>query len=87
MLSLVIPLVNEAPSLAELHREIAAVLDRERLDAEIIFVDDGSSDLSWATIRDLAERRSARARHSPAPQFRQGRRSLRRFSERLAATW
>ena len=54
MLSLVIPLVNEAPSLAELHREIAAVLDRERYDAEIIFVDDGSSDKSWATIQNLA---------------------------------
>jgi dolichol-phosphate mannosyltransferase len=54
MLSLVIPLVNEAPSLAELHREIAAALDRERFDSEIIFVDDGSSDQSWGTIRDMA---------------------------------
>jgi glycosyltransferase involved in cell wall biosynthesis len=56
MLSIVIPLVNEAPSLGELHAEIAAALDRQRLDAEVIFVDDGSADNSWATITTLAAR-------------------------------
>lgn len=55
MLSIVIPLVDEEPSLAELHAEIAATLDRERIDAEITFVDDGSKDGSWATIQKLAQ--------------------------------
>jgi glycosyltransferase involved in cell wall biosynthesis len=54
MLSIVIPLVNEAPSLGELHREIGAALDHVRLEAEIIFVDDGSTDDSWGTITRLS---------------------------------
>lgn len=54
MLSIVIPLVNEAPSLGELHGEIAAALEKVPLDAEIIFVDDGSIDDSWAAITRLS---------------------------------
>src|SRR5262245_11676132 len=56
MLSIVIPVYDENASLAELHREIVATVDRERLDVEIIFVDDGSRDGSWETIADLARR-------------------------------
>jgi len=56
MLSIVIPVFDETPSLAELHRELAATADRERLDVEIIFVDDGSRDGSWETVCDLAGR-------------------------------
>jgi glycosyltransferase involved in cell wall biosynthesis len=54
MLSIVIPLVNEAPSLGELHREIAAAVDALGLDGEMIFVDDGSTDDSWVTITRLS---------------------------------
>src|SRR5262249_38677612 len=56
MLSIVIPVFDENDSLGELHREIAATADRERLDVEIIFVDDGSRDGSWEAICDLARR-------------------------------
>ena len=54
MLSIVIPVLNEAQSLRELHAEIDQVCSTGKLDAEIIFVDDGSSDASWGVIRQLA---------------------------------
>ncbi|MBC7239901.1 MAG: glycosyltransferase, partial [Chloroflexi bacterium] len=55
-LSIVIPLLNEAESLRQLYAEITAVCEAEGLDAEIIFVDDGSTDGSWEIIRELAAR-------------------------------
>jgi glycosyltransferase involved in cell wall biosynthesis len=55
MLSIVIPVLNEAASLEQLHRELADVAVAEAYEMEIIFVDDGSSDGSWEAIRRLAE--------------------------------
>ena len=60
-LSVVIPLVNEAASLAELHNKITDVINRLRLRAEIIFVDDGSTDDSFEKLRQL-QRRDRRVR-------------------------
>jgi dolichol-phosphate mannosyltransferase len=54
VLSLVIPLYNEKESLAHLYEEIAAVKQSAGLDVEVVFVDDGSSDGSWAVIDELA---------------------------------
>jgi glycosyltransferase involved in cell wall biosynthesis len=54
MLSVVIPVYNEAESLAVLHGELNAVVAAQQLDAEFIFVDDGSGDGSWEVIRQLA---------------------------------
>ena len=55
MISVVVPLYNEADSLATLHDELAAVIEAGGLGpAEFIFVDDGSRDGSWAVIRSLA---------------------------------
>jgi dolichol-phosphate mannosyltransferase len=56
MISLVIPVYNEVDSLALLHGEIRAVAERERLDIEVVFVDDGSRDGSWAVITELAKK-------------------------------
>ena len=53
-LSIVIPVYNEEESLAELFRQTSAVLASESLDAEILFVDDGSTDGSWREIESLA---------------------------------
>jgi glycosyltransferase involved in cell wall biosynthesis len=60
MLSAVIPLLNEAESLTTLHAELVAVAEAEGYDIEIIFVDDGSTDGSWAEVRRLvrADRRA-----------------------------
>jgi glycosyltransferase involved in cell wall biosynthesis len=53
LLSLVVPVYNEAESLPELHREIDEVAKREALEVEIIFIDDGSKDDSWKIVKQL----------------------------------
>ena len=55
MLSIVIPVFNEADSLAALHREICGVAAAEGYDLDVVFVDDGSNDGSWEVIRQLAD--------------------------------
>ncbi len=54
MLSAVIPVLNEAESLAALHAELLSVARDNGYDLEIIFVDDGSTDASWAEVERLA---------------------------------
>lgn len=52
--SLVIPLLNEAESLVELHQWIAKELKGKTF--EILFIDDGSTDDSWKIISQLAQK-------------------------------
>lgn len=52
-LSFVIPVLNEADSLRQLYREIRANLGAHT--AEVIFIDDGSTDESFAIMQSLAE--------------------------------
>jgi glycosyltransferase involved in cell wall biosynthesis len=54
MLSVVIPVLNEAESLAALHQELSEVAASEGYDLDVVFVDDGSTDGSWEVIRRLA---------------------------------
>ncbi len=53
MLSIVIPVFDEAESLRALHEELEQVLGNLELEAEMIFVDDGSTDGSWEVIAQL----------------------------------
>ena len=53
-LSIVLPVLNEAASLAKLYGELSAALATLELDAEIIFVNDGSSDDSQNELLRLA---------------------------------
>jgi glycosyltransferase involved in cell wall biosynthesis len=53
-LSIVIPLLNEEESLPELHAWIKKVMDAHGYSYEILFIDDGSKDGSWAVIEQLA---------------------------------
>ena len=55
-ISIVIPLLNEEESLAELYQWLTKVLSLNRFSYEIIFVDDGSTDGSWQVIMQLAEK-------------------------------
>ena len=54
-LSVVIPLYNEAESLPELHAWIKRVAEDNKMDYEVIFVDDGSNDNSWQVIENLQQ--------------------------------
>jgi dolichol-phosphate mannosyltransferase len=56
MISVVIPVYDERDSLSLLHGEIAEATSRANLEAEVVFVDDGSTDGSWPVIWDLAKR-------------------------------
>ena len=52
-LSIIVPLLNEAESLPELHQWILDELKSTNLSFELIFIDDGSSDNSWEEIEKL----------------------------------
>ena len=55
MISIAIPLYNEAESLPELIAWISRVVNAHNLETEVILVDDGSTDESWETILKLRE--------------------------------
>lgn len=52
-LSIVIPLYNEAESLPALHDWIVRVMETQQFSYELLFIDDGSKDNSWAVIAKL----------------------------------
>jgi len=54
--SIVVPIYNEQESIAELYRSITVALDDIDPCYEIIMVDDGSMDGSYAILKDLAAR-------------------------------
>jgi glycosyltransferase involved in cell wall biosynthesis len=54
MLSIVIPVYNEEESLEALHGELTEVAQAEGYQLDVVFVDDGSTDGSWAVIQRLA---------------------------------
>ena len=54
-LSVVVPVFNEQEVLPEFHARLSAVLDGLELSAQIIYVNDGSTDATPAIVRRLAE--------------------------------
>ena len=55
-LSIIIPVYNEEQSLKELFLKIGEVLNTLNKSHEIIFVDDGSTDNTFAVLKELSER-------------------------------
>ena len=53
MISVVVPVFEEEEALRELHRRVSAALPVEE-EHELVFVDDGSRDGSWAVMCELA---------------------------------
>jgi polyisoprenyl-phosphate glycosyltransferase len=54
-LAVVVPAFNEGESLREFHSRLAAVLDKLDLTSEVLYVDDGSRDDTWAVMCALRE--------------------------------
>lgn len=53
--SIVVPVYNGSMTVAELARRIESVMSAAELPFELIFVNDGSADESWAALQALAE--------------------------------
>jgi len=58
-ISVIIPAKDEAESLPELCEWIARVMQANAFDYEVIIIDDGSTDESWATIQRISEQNPA----------------------------
>jgi len=58
LVTIVVPVKNEADSLGELLRQISAVFAKRRERFEVVIIDDGSTDKTWQVITKL------RAKHS-----------------------
>ena len=58
-ISIVISLYNEEESLRELISWIESVMSREGYSYEVIMVDDGSTDKSWAIVKELSSKNPA----------------------------
>ncbi len=55
-ISIVVPLYNEDESIPELHAWISRVMKEHGFSYNIFFINDGSTDNSWAVIEDLAQK-------------------------------
>jgi glycosyltransferase involved in cell wall biosynthesis len=53
ILSVVVPLYNEAESIAELHDEICRVCETGKIPFEVVYIDDGSSDRSFEILKSI----------------------------------
>lgn len=54
LISIIVPLYNEEENIPALYSELSQVLDSAKLNAEFIFVDDGSSDNTVAKVKEIA---------------------------------
>ncbi len=54
-LSIVIPLMNEQDSIGQLHTEITQTMSGEECDYEVIYIDDGSTDDTFARLSVIQE--------------------------------
>jgi len=55
VLSVVVPVFNEAAVIRDFHRRLVAVLDALSISSEVLYVNDGSTDDSMRLLREFAE--------------------------------
>lgn len=58
MLSVILPSYNEEKMIAKVTARMAEILQPEKIDYELLFIDDGSRDGTWAQINEAAEKDS-----------------------------
>lgn len=58
MLSVILPSYNEEKMIAKATARMAEILRPEKIDYELLFIDDGSRDGTWAQINEAAEKDS-----------------------------
>lgn len=58
MLSVILPSYNEEKMIAKATKRMAEILQPEKIDYELLFIDDGSRDGTWAQINEAAEKDS-----------------------------
>jgi dolichol-phosphate mannosyltransferase len=51
-ISIIVPVFNEAENILPLAKEVAAAMAGERRSVELVFVDDASTDATWAKIEE-----------------------------------
>ncbi len=56
MLSVILPSYNEEKMIAKATERMAKILQPEKIDYELLFIDDGSRDSTWAQINEAAEK-------------------------------
>lgn len=56
LLSIVLPAYNEEMMVERAGERLEELLKREKIDFELIFVDDGSMDATWFKIQEMAKR-------------------------------
>ena len=56
MLSVILPSYNEEKMIAKATARMAEILQPEKIDYELLFIDDGSRDSTWAQINEAAEK-------------------------------
>ena len=71
-LSVVLPAYNEEAMLLKAAETLKEILEKEKIEYQLIFVDDGSRDQTWSLITEAAHRDSPRNRHPFFKKFRQG---------------
>ena len=58
-LSIVVPVYNEEESIPELAEWIFRVVGEANISTELLFIDDGSDDASWDTVKALSEKNAS----------------------------
>lgn len=77
MLSIIVPAYNEEQMVPLAEQAISQLMQQENIPYELLFINDGSKDSTWARICHAAERTKC-CRSEFQPKFRQGGRNVRR---------